>query len=217
MKKKIEEVNRTIKHHGFKNVFYQSAIKTISKFLFFNVLTCVVISKPKESSLEIDSKFNHGFLENDKILNLSKNIENELPPHFLKSAFEKGDKCYALTDEEELAGYGWYSNRETMTDIEKLKFYFNPKYIYMYKGLTKKSYRGQRLHAVGMSLALNSYREKGYEGIISYVDSTNLDSLKSCFRMGYQKVGSVYIVKILGKVYSYPTKSCRSLDIRLEA
>ena len=217
MKKKKENINGTIKHHGFKNVFYQVAIKGINKFLFFNVLTCIVISKPKESSLEIDSRFNHGFLEKDKILNLSKNIENELPPHFLQSALEKGDECYALTKEGELAGYGWYSNKETVTDIEKLKFYFNPKYIYMYKGLTKKTYRGQRLHAVGMSWALNSFREKGYEGIISYVDSTNLDSLKSCLRMGYQKVGSVYIVKILGKVYSYPSKSCRLLDIRLEA
>jgi hypothetical protein len=212
----LDLVKKNIKHHGVSSALYQVCLKGINKIVFFNILTCVVISKVKPASLELDSKFEHGFLDEDKLIGFSNDSENELSQGFLNAAISKGDECYAVTEDGKLAGYGWYSNRETITDIEQLKFCFDSSYVYMYKGLTKKDYRGQRLHAVGMSWALNRYLEKGFDGIVSYVDSTNFDSLKSCWRMGYESVGEIYILKVFGKVFHYPSKSCRKHNIQLK-
>lgn len=214
---KLDLVKKNIQHHGVHNVLYQYSLKLINKVMFVNVLTCMVISEAKESSLSVDPKYQHGFLDMDKLMNFSKDEEHDLPHDFLKAAISKGDECYAVTEEENLASYGWYSNKETLTNIQQLLFCFDPKYIYMYKGLTKKDYRGQKLHAVGMSWALNRYMEKGFSGIVSYVESTNFDSLKSCWRMGYEKVGVIYIFKICGKVFHYPSRSCKKLNIRLRS
>jgi L-amino acid N-acyltransferase YncA len=217
MSSKLDLIQKNIKNHGIGNTLYQVALKTVNKVFFVNVLTCIVISKAKESSLAIDLKFQHGFLDDDKLSDYARDHENELPQNFLESAINKGDECYAVTEDGKLAAFGWYSNKKTITDVQQLKFCFDPSYIYMYKGLTKKDYRGQRLHAVGMSWALNRYLDKGYNGIVSYVESTNFDSLKSCYRMGYEKIGDMYIAKVFGKVIHYPSKSCRIHKVRLEA
>lgn len=214
---KLDSIKKNIQHHGINNVLYQYSLKAINKIIFINVLTCIVISKTKQSSLEVDPKYDHGFLDKDKLLDFSKIEEHDLPHDFLESAISKGDECYAITEEENLASYGWYSNKDTLTNVHQLSFCFDSKYMYMYKGLTKKNYRGQKLHAVGMSWALNRYIEKGFSGIVSYVDSTNFDSLKSCWRMGYEKAGAIYVFRIFGKVFHFPSRSCKKFNIRLKS
>lgn len=51
-------------------------------------------------------------------------------------------------------------------------------------GLWKFLYALGRLHGVGMSMALRHYLARGFKGLVSYVESTNFASLKSCSRMG---------------------------------
>lgn len=214
---KLDIIKKNIQHHGINNVLYQYSLKLINKVMFVNILTCMTISKTNHASLIVDSKYDHGFLDANKLIDFAKDQDHDLPISFLEHALNKGDKCYAVTEEGQLASYGWYSNKDTLTNIHQLKFCFDSNYIYMYKGLTKKDYRGQKLHAVGMSWALNRYKEEGFRGLVSYVDSTNFDSLKSCWRMGYEKVGVIYIFKIFGKVFHYPSRSCKKFNIRLQS
>lgn len=216
MNSRLQSLKQSLKNHGLRNTFHQVAVKVVNKFFYVRILRCIVISKVKPASLIIDSKFTHGFMIKEDLLNFSAVKDNELSHDFLHSAFEKGDDCYVITDQGQLASYGWYSRGQTPTDIQNLQFCFDPSYVYMYKGLTKNSYRGQRLHAVGMSWALHKYLERGSKGIVSYVESTNLDSLKSCFRMGYEPVGSILVISLLGKVFHFPTRSCRKYNIRLQ-
>jgi hypothetical protein len=82
----------------------------------------------------------------------------------------------------------------------------------MYKGFTDKRYRGQRLHAIGMTRALQHYLDTGYRGIVSYVESTNFDSLKSCFRMGYEVFGSVYVLQLFGRYFTLSSPGCKAFD-----
>lgn len=217
MKKNMDTALKTFNSHGPGKASYEILLKAINKVFFLNVLSCIVISKVDRETLAIDSHFDHGFLDHLKLADYSKQRDNYLPHDFLSDAVQKGDECYAITENGNLAAYGWYSNKETLTDIQGLKFCFDPSYIYMYKGFTKKSYRGKRLHAVGMGMALNEYTAKGFNGIVSYVDSTNFDSLKSCYRLGYEKVGSIVIFKLFGNVFHVPTTACRKYKIRMEA
>lgn len=202
--------------HGLRNTLFYLSLKAVNKVAYTKVLTCIIAKKAHPASLLVDPKFNHKFLENDELILYSKDKSNELPIRFLKSAMLKGDKCYAIIDQGEVAGYGWYSNKETTTDIKKLTFSFDPTYAYMYKGLTKKNYRGQRLHAIGMSWALQRQLEMGAKGLVSYVEAENFDSLKSCYRMGYKKVGTIIVINMFGKNFLYHTKSCKKHNIRLK-
>lgn len=47
--------------------------------------------------------------------------------------------------------------------------------------------QGNRVAAFGMTHALRAYTERGCKGLVSFVESDNFASLRSCERMGYKK------------------------------
>lgn len=213
---KIESFKRTNANHGLLCAINQVLLKAINRLMTIKVLTCIVITEVKLESLKIDSRFSHGFLTDRELYTYALDSENELPEDFLRMALNKGDACYAIKEKDQLAAYGWYATSATRTDFHNLDFCFDSSYVYMYKGLTKDHYRGQRLHAVGMSWALQRYREQGYDGIVSYVESINYDSLKSCYRMGYKKIGLIFIVKAFGRIFHFPSNRCRQYHVDLK-
>lgn len=212
----LKKVKKTFQNHGARSALNQFLHDGLNKFFPFKVLDCMCISDVNSSYLTVDDRFQHGFADREKIMQFSQSKINQLPEHFLSKAFEKGDKCYAITDDESLACYSWYSNTSTLTDIHQLNFSFNPSYIYMYKGLTNTDYRGLRLYAVGVNRALKYFLNRGYRGLICYVESTNYDSLKSNYRMGYKKIGFIMVTRIFGKVFHYSSKSCQEFNIKLQ-
>ena len=139
----------------------------------------------------------------------------EMSRAFVDDALRNGDECYAICDGETLAAYGWYSTRPTPIEPPDLVLHFADGYVYMYKGFTDTRYRGQRLHAIGMTRALSITSMPGYRGIVSYVESTNFDSLKSCDRMGYQVFGSVYVVRIFGRYFAFSSPGCKAFEFRV--
>ncbi len=126
--------------------------------------------------------------------------KNELPSEFLNEALAKGDECYGFLAGSDLAAYGWYSAKPTALDLPGLRLHFSDKYVYMYKGFTAVEHRGQRLHAIGMTCALQAYIARGFRGIVSIVEWNNFGSLKSCYRMGYRDFGNIAITGV-GKRY----------------
>ena len=112
-------------------------------------------------------------------------------------------------DGDFLASYGWYSTKPTAISDE-LNLHFDPQWVYMYKGYTHPSYRGQRLHAIGMAKALEAFSEEGYKGLISYVATNNYASLKSVYRMGYRNIGKVKVVKKFNKYHIKREEECKA-------
>lgn len=216
MRSEIELLIKTYQNHGIKKTIFIFIIKSINLIANLHILTCLKISEVKPALLSLDSKYNHGFLDNKEIEEFAKNKINQLKSDFIIQALEKSDECYAITEGKTLASYGWYSREDTLTDIENYKFCFDPNYVYMYKGLTHNDYRGQRLHAIGMSWALKKYLEKEISGILSYVEAVNFDSLKSCFRTGYEEIGKIYLFSFLGLKYQYISPGCYKYSIRLK-
>jgi hypothetical protein len=99
----------------------------------------------------------------------------------------------------------------------------------MYRGFTHPGYRGQRLHAIGMTMALAAYRARGFKGLVSCVDVRNDASLKSCYRMGYHDFGAIYVMTLgrlfglrhpPGRFLRYPiihcTPGCKAFGFWLE-
>jgi hypothetical protein len=163
-----------------------------------------------------DEKYRGLFLPEAMLREFAKNPEHELSESFLNHALGKGDECYGFLDGTSLVSYGWYSRLPTQTDWANLAVHFDDRYIYMYKGFTHVNNRGQRLYALGMTRALQEYLARGYKGMVAYVEWNNFDSLKSAYRMGYKKFGTIYSLRIFNRYFLHSNAGCGRYQFRLE-
>jgi hypothetical protein len=206
----------SMERHGFWKTFADSSIRFANRYVYFQILKGVTIERADPKFLKCDEKYRGEFIPNDLLRDLVANPENELDDPFLDRVLPQGDECYGFFQGAELAGYGWYSNKPSRVDVRGLLLHFDPQYMYMYKGHTHRKHRGQRLHAVGMTRALDAYVKRGYKGLVSYVAWENTDSLKSCYRMGYKDFGNVYIVRIFGRYFFYNGAGCEKYGFCLK-
>lgn len=145
----------------------------------------------------------------------SAEVAEEMSMAFVDEAIARGDECYGIFDGATLVSFGWYSNQPTQLS-DNLVLHFDRSWMYMYKGYTLRAYRGKRLHGIGMSRALYAYTERGSRGLISYVKSTNFQSLRSTERMGYRIFGDIYIAEAIGRPVIWATPGCADYDFRVE-
>ncbi|KAA1193383.1 GNAT family N-acetyltransferase [Pseudohalioglobus sediminis] len=194
---------------GLAKGSYSLAYAGTNKLFYFKVLQGMTITMedldPK--FLDIDERFSCGFLTPEELRLFAEDESCEMPPSFVEDALSRGDQCFGIKEGEVLASYGWYSVIPTPISDE-LELHFNGDWTYMYKGYTRSSHRGQRLHAVGMALALEAFTKQGAKGLISYVETSNYRSLHSCERMGYRNFGKVTIAKPFGKYIIRAQKAC---------
>jgi hypothetical protein len=85
----------------------------------------------------------------------------------------------------------------------------------MYNGFALPAYRGKRYHAIGMAAALRDFTAEGHAGLVSYVNAVNFASLKSCFRLGYQRFGRIAAVKLAGQWHCGSSPGCQKYDFTL--
>ena len=198
------------------NTAHALLMKAINAVVFFKILKGVTIEEPDAGYLGVPETYDARFLPDSVLRAFATDPATEMSPAFVEATLVKGDECYAICDGTNLAAYGWYATTATTAGAPDLLLHFHDKYVYMYKGFTDPRYRGQRLHAIGMTRALDEYRRRGYRGLVSYVESTNFDSLKSCFRMGYKVFGSIYVLGLFGRRFAFSSPGCEPFGFRLE-
>ncbi len=146
--------------------------------------------------------FEARWLTPEEALEFSQDPGNDLALEFVEN-IKSNNRCFGILTQGRLAAYGWYS----LNQIEPEYFFqtgmhLPPNLVYMHKGFTHPDFRGQRLHAKGMQQALQSLSKEGVKAIISTVDWTNFASLKSCDRLGYQRLGRLMKCTLLGRTFS---------------
>jgi len=192
------------------------------------ILKCVYIDTADPTYRAISSKYQAGFLDTETVWRYAGQPEYDLPESFLRRALGVNDECFAIRDGDTLAAYGWYSSSANHFS-DDLTLHFSPRWVYMYRGFTHPGYRGQRLHAVGMTMALDAYKARGFEGLVSCVEARNTASLKSVYRMGYHDFGTIYGLRLgrllglrhatqrmLNHQFIYCTPGCRTFGFWLE-
>jgi hypothetical protein len=214
---RIAKLHANVERFGLTAALFDVFYRVVNLFAPFKILQGVKIEKVDSSYLECNPRYEMLFLPEHRLRELGRNPEYELPEGFLNEALARGDDCLAILDGERLASYGWYSRKRTPIDLPGVVLNFSNEYVYMYKGFTHPQYRGQRLHAIGMTTALQAYLAQGYRGLISYVEANNTASLKSVYRMGYQDFGKIGVVRILGRYFFFSGDACEALGFRLEA
>lgn len=214
MLKKLDTLRVKVRRHGAAATAYEAVVKALGSVADFKILRGVSVDRPDAAFLECP--YQPMLLDEAALRRFAQDPANEMSLEFIDEATARGDQCYAICDGDRLAAYGWYAFGATPIGIPGMLLHYSPGYVYMYKGFTHTDYRGQRLHAIGMTRALQHYLSKDYEGIVSYVESINFDSLKSCFRMGYSVFGTVYVVNVFGRYVSFSTPGCRQYAFRVE-
>ena len=155
------------------------------------ILKCVYIETVDPEFLALDARYTAGFVDEAVLAAYVGHPQYDLPASFLRRARASRDECFAIREGETLAAYGWYSTSANHFS-DDLTLHFDPRWVYMYRGFTNPTYRGQRLHAIGMTRALAAYRARGHRGLVSCVEARNEASLKSVYRMGYRHFGTIY-------------------------
>ncbi|MDX1429290.1 MAG: hypothetical protein R3282_03335, partial [Rhodothermales bacterium] len=141
--------------------------------------------------------YDHGFKTAQELRKYVADPRNDLTHEFLDYAESKGDWCYAITDGDVLASYGWYSAHPTRF-IKGLVIEVDEGDIYMYRGYTIQGYRGRRLHGFGMAQACRAFTQKGYSRLVSYVDAKNVSSSRSAGKLGYENRACIYVLRVVG-------------------
>ena len=211
-----ERLLNGIKTHTLADTVYDLVYNGVNRLTLLMVLKCVSIDSVDRRYLQGCDGYSGQFLAPSTLLALSENPEYEIEKDFLDEAVGKGDSCFAIFDDQCLASYGWYSTKPTKVN-EDLELQFDGRYVYMYKGFTHPNYRGQRLHAIGMTMALEHYLNQGYRGLVSWVEANNIRSLRSCYRMGYRDFGEIYIVKLFRKHLILCAKGCEDYGFKVSA
>ncbi len=213
---RTSEIRQSVVNFGIARTAFDLALRAINRLVFFKLLRGVVIEKVDPRFLVCDERYRFSRLEEQTLRKFAASQEYELSDGFLREAFARGDECYGFLAGEVLAAYGWYTRRPTCLDKPELVLRFSDHYIYMYKGFTHPAHRGQRLHAIGMTKALEIFLARGYRGFVSYVEATNFSSLRSCYRMGYADFGTVAILRLGARGLAHGSAGCRPYDFRVD-
>src|SRR5947207_1514805 len=172
---------------------------------------CISVVVP--GFLELPTGMTADFLDRETLRRMTAEAKYDLTAEFLDDALAKGGEGYAIVDGAEPAAYGWYAHSATRMS-DGMLVQFDPAYVYMYKGLTLDAYRGRRLHAIGMTRALAAYRAQGFKGLVSYIESDNLNSLKSAYRIGYVDFGRVFIIRMWDRLVAAPDDGAAFVQAR---
>jgi ribosomal protein S18 acetylase RimI-like enzyme len=211
----LARVRKNAADFGWPAALHAIAQRALNRVVFFRVYRCLQIRDVDPAFLAIESRYQHRFLDEETLRRFSREPRYDLSPAFVDEALAKGDECYGILDGDRLANFGWYSRQPTKLS-DDLLFCFDPRHVYMYKGFTDPEYRGRRLHSIAMTWALKRLRERGADGLVSYVDATNFDSLRSCYRMGYRDVGQIYCVRAANQRWVHADAGCRRSGISVE-
>jgi hypothetical protein len=211
----IGKTRRKLRHHGLAKTGFAALLKALGHNRWFSVLRCHYLEEVDPALLRPPQRYMGGFLSPRAVAEFTRDPEASLAEEFAAYALAKGDKCYGFIHGGTLRAYGWYASTPTRISRE-LSLHFGRDYIYMYKAFTHESHRGRRLFPLGVTRALKHYRAAGYKGMLLYVEANNLDSLKSCSRMGFRVFGSIYVVKLLGLQLVCATPGCARFGVRIE-
>ncbi|HEY1286709.1 MAG TPA: hypothetical protein VGF58_00175 [Burkholderiales bacterium] len=209
------KVRRKVVYHGVRNAVWLALLKGLGCDRWICVLHGHFIDEVDPAFTELAEGYAGSFIGERALEAFICDPEMALSAEFVRYALGKGDKCFGFVRDGALRAYGWYATTPTRVSPE-LKIHFARGYVYMYHGVTHASHRGRRLFPAGMARALRHFRAIGYKGMLLYVDATNLDSLKSCARMGWRVFGTLYVVRLFGRNLVYRSPGCSRYGFGLE-
>lgn len=173
----------------------QHTVNQVGERLCSFEATTIVWLNPSDLSVALDlpEDTEMRFLSPVEVEAFAKAPENDLSESLVARAHAGTDLCFAGLVDGRLASYGWYSLApEVPADDFGLMMQVPENAAYMHNGFTHPDFRGRRLHGIGMGRALQALADRRIDALLSDVDWANHASLRSCWRLGYTKLGNLY-------------------------
>jgi hypothetical protein len=208
----FSSLRRTVRELGWSGVAEVVALRAANRATYVRSWRVLDVSALRPPGATADPRLRHGFLDEETLLGAQRDSDLDLPDEFVTEAFAKGDSCYGFLDGDRLINFGWFSTAPTILCDDRMVCVPSG-YVYSYKDFTHPSHRGQRLHAIGKTMALRAYLGLGYRGMVCSVSSTNLASLRSLHRVGAKEVGRLFVVRAGRLRITQVDEACAALGV----
>jgi hypothetical protein len=127
---------------------------------------------------------------------------NDLNAEWVRAAHQRGEVCVAIFDGTRIASYVWRAFGPTPYE-KGLWVHFDSGYPYSFKAYTPPEYRRRRLQHY-VSLYLDNWQlERGYNQVISYIETHNYPSLTSSKKRGNRRVGFAGYITLFGRTIPF--------------
>jgi hypothetical protein len=213
---RVEDIRRSLKHLGPWQTFADLVLRAVNRVVLLHLVKAVLIEQFNPRFTFSDPRYRFGALDEQTLLRFTGDPGYELTAPFLRQAFARGDECYGFLEGDELAAYAWYTRLPTLVGLPGVELHFSDRWVHIYKGLTHPAHRGRRLHGIGMAKTLAIQRERGAQGLVSYVDLTSFAARRSLRRAGYTDFGSTVILRLFGRYLLWASPGCRRCSFRFE-
>jgi hypothetical protein len=106
-------------------------------------------------------------------------------------AVSRGDRCLLQFEGERLVGYNWVAVAPVVFVAEGLYLPLPDDVGYSWKAYTLPEFRGSGYHSLRAFELQRRLAAEGRPRLLCFVDDTNLESLRSVRKAGYEHVGEV--------------------------
>jgi RimJ/RimL family protein N-acetyltransferase len=134
---------------------------------------------------------------------------NGMSKKIIETAMRRGEKCWVILQKKEIAAYVWISSAREKVMSDTRYFLENQQdFSYWWRDVyVSPQYRGKRLLRELFSLWLSSLENSEIKDIYTEIDPINLRSIKAHAALGFKKVGTLYMLCILGARFYYVKNS----------
>jgi hypothetical protein len=150
----------------------------------------------------------------EELLRAVDDRELDLRSDFVRDALARGDMAFGAFEGSRLVGYTW----RTFTaapDSEGLWAKVPYPYQYSYKGFTRPSHRGRRIH-VAITFFTDAYLlGRGYTFEVGYMEISNFSSIGAANFVGRRRIGYAGYVKWFGRRIPFRTPAVKKIGVDL--
>jgi hypothetical protein len=212
----FDRLNAFRERFGTTSAIYKALDVAAHKVFGTSVYTVVWLEVESVANIvATDPQFTFRFLTADEVAKYAKDTSYFIGPALVEGVRRGEQVCFGALAGDRLAAFGCYTLG--YVDAEQAAgtaISFPPDVAYMSFGLTHPDFRGARLHGLHMGLALQELAKRGVTKLVSIVGWTNWASLKSCYRLGYRKLGNWYTIGGAKRAVGFYPRAAKKLGVR---
>jgi len=209
-------MNRTefVARWGYWKAFNALIARKLYQYFGIKLLVIKFGPLPEEgTTCETDSDLVFRVATRDELLKATTNPLLNMSKRFVEDALERGHKCIAAFDGNDLVGYSWRSVSETLLN-HSVKVQFPEELVYHYKSFVLPDYRGKRILEGVKRVHFDSSTYQGRSSGFNCVEYSNYASLKASSKQGEVTVGYIILRASGGKSWCWHSSGPKKAGIR---
>ncbi len=212
----FQNIAQTRQHFGWKAALQRAVSRSAQKLLRLEVNEMLWLDAGcLPASIESDPEFQFRFLTAKEVSGFAADPKNDLDASFAVRATRGLDLCFAaIASGGQLASYSWYASGSIEPEHHLGVAMSLPTDVaYMYKAFTHPDYRGRRLYAATVALALKNLAHRGVTKLVTTIEWTNFASLRGCRRLGFQELGRLSTIGPTRHRIAFTSRAAKSRGI----